>query len=169
MRKIDLDAFFQLAKDIAPFLLLLLPGFGLVGPQHFSEIPLAKDRTPFHTTQGLFHPPGFGVDPGGRRGHPERIVPHASGFAKNRAPFHTAQGLLHPPGFGVDPMRRIHQGIARHGRLAKDRTPHLIRRNEPSTGALSSNTILRFEKASYTYHFSQSKDCLLYTSDAADE
>ena len=115
MRKIDLDAFFQLAKDVAPF---LLPGFGLVGPQHFSEIPLAKER----------------------------------------APFHAAQGLLHPPGFGVDPMRRIHQGIARHGRLAKDRAPHLIRRNEPSTGTLPSNAILRFQKASYTYHFSQSKD-----------
>ena len=115
VREIDLDAFFQLAEDVAPF---LLPGFGLVGPQHFSEIPLAKDRAPFHTTQGL----------------------------------------LHPPGFGVDPMRRIHQGIARHGRLAKNRAPHLIRRNEPSTGALPSNTILRFQKASYTYHFSQSKD-----------
>ena len=115
VRKIDLDAFFQLAEDIAPF---LLPGFGLVGPQHFSEIPRPKDR----------------------------------------APFHAAQGLLHPPGFGVDPMRCIHQGIARHGRLAKDRAPHLIRRNEPSTGTLPSNTILRFEKASYTYHFSQSKD-----------
>ena len=52
----------------------------------------------------------------------------------------------------------MHQRITRHGRLAKDRTPHLIRRNEPSTGALPSNAILRFEKASYTYHFSQSKD-----------
>ena len=84
VRKIDLDAFFQLAEEFAPF---LLPGFGLVGPQHFSEIPLAKER----------------------------------------APFHAAQGLLYPPGFGVDPMRRIHQGIARHGRLAKNRAPHLIR------------------------------------------
>ena len=83
---------------------------------------------------------------------------HASGRAKDRAPFHAAQGLLHPPGCGVDPMRRIHQGIARHGRLAKNRAPYLIRRNEPSTGTLPSNTILRFEKASYTYHFSQSKD-----------
>ena len=149
VRKIDLDAFFQLAEDVAPF---LFPGFGLVGPQYFSEIPS------FHTAQGLLHPPGFGVDPGRRRGHPERIVPPTSGFAKDRAPFHAAQGLLHPPGFGVDPMRRIHQGIARHGRLAKNRTPHLIRRNKPSTGPLPSNAILRFEKTSYTYHFSQSKD-----------
>ena len=46
VRKIDLDAFFQLAEDIAPS---LLPGFGLVGPQHLSEIPLAKQRAPFHT------------------------------------------------------------------------------------------------------------------------
>ena len=52
----------------------------------------------------------------------------------------------------------MHQRIARHSRLAKNRAPHLIRRNEPSTGTLPSNTILRFEKASYTYHFSQSKD-----------
>ena len=53
----------------------------------------------------------------------------------------------------------MHQGIARHGRLAKNRAPYLIRRNEPPTGTLPSNTILRFEKASYTYHFfSQSKD-----------
>ena len=53
---------------------------------------------------------------------------------------------------------RVHQRITRHGRLAKDRAPHLIRRNEPSTGTLPSNAILRFEKTSYTYHFLQSKD-----------
>ena len=46
VRKIDLDAFFQLAEDVAPF---LLPGFGLIGPQHLPEIPLAKQRAPFHT------------------------------------------------------------------------------------------------------------------------
>ena len=61
VRKIDLDAFFQLAEDIAPS---LLPGFGLVGPQHFSEIPS------FHAAQGLLYPPGFGVDPGRRRWEP---------------------------------------------------------------------------------------------------
>ena len=49
VRKIDLDAFFQLAEDITPFLFFLLPGFGLVGPQHCSEIPRPKDRAPFHT------------------------------------------------------------------------------------------------------------------------
>ena len=81
VRKIDLDTFFQLAEDIAPS---LLPGFGLVGPQYFSEIPS------FHTAQGLLHPPGFGVDPGRRQWEPERIVPPASGLAKNRAPFHLA-------------------------------------------------------------------------------
>ena len=79
VRKIDLDAFFQLAEDITPS---LRPGFGLVGPQHFSEIPS------FHTAQGLLHPPGFGVDPGRRRWEPERIVPPA--VTKNRAPFHLA-------------------------------------------------------------------------------
>ena len=46
VRKIDLDPFFQPAEDIAPS---LFPGFGLVGPQHLSEIPLAKNRAPFHT------------------------------------------------------------------------------------------------------------------------
>ena len=35
----------------------------------------------------------------------------------------------------------MHQGIARHGGLAKDRPPDLIRRDEPSTGALPSNAI----------------------------
>ena len=79
MRKIDLDAFFQLAEEIAPS---LLPGFGLVGPQYFSEIPS------FHAAQGLLHPPGFGVDPGRRRGEPQRIVSPA--VTKNRAPFHLA-------------------------------------------------------------------------------
>ena len=149
VRKIDLDAFFQLAEDIAPF---LLPGFGLVGPQHFSEIPS------FHAAQGLLYPPRGRVDPICRRGEPQRILASAGKLAKNRPSFHAAQGLLHSPGFGVDPMRRIHQGIARHGRLAKNRTPHLVRRNEPSTGTLPSNAILRFEKTSYTYHFLQSKD-----------
>ena len=47
VRKIDLDTFLQLAEDIAPFH-ALLPGFGLVGPQHLSEIPRAKNRAPFH-------------------------------------------------------------------------------------------------------------------------
>ena len=87
MRKIDLDAFFQLAEEIAPF---LLPGFGLVGPQHFSEIPLAKDRAPFHTAQGLLHPPGCRVDPICRRGEPQRIIASAGELAKERAPFHPA-------------------------------------------------------------------------------
>ena len=81
VRKIDLDAFFQLAEDIAPF---LFPGFGLVGPQHFSEIPS------FHATQGLLYPPGFGVDPGRCQWEPKRIVMPAGGLAKNRAPFHLA-------------------------------------------------------------------------------
>ena len=85
VRKIDLDAFFQLAEDIAPS---LLPGFGLIGPQHFSEIPS------FHAAQGLLYPPGFGVDSRRSRWEPQRIVLPASGFAKNRAPFHLA-ALFH--------------------------------------------------------------------------
>ena len=130
----------------SPFYTLSLPpGFGLVGPQHFSEIPS------FHAAQGLLHPPGFGVDPGRRRGHPPRIGPSASRLAKNRAPFLTLFQVFQD--HGIETMRRIHQRITRHGRLAKNRAPHLIRRNEPSTGTLPSNTILRFEKTSYTYHF----------------
>ena len=141
VRKIDLDAFFQLAEDIAPS---LLPGFGLVGPQYFSEIPS------FHTLlQPACHSGFFLVGREDLHGIPHA---HASGRAKNRAPFHLATlALIQPPGV-QQAGGRVHQGIARHGRLAKDRAPYLIRRNEPPTGALPSNTILRFEKASYTYH-----------------
>ena len=46
----------------------------------------------------------------------------------------------------------VHQGIARHGGLAKNRSPYLIRRDEPPSGALPLNAILRFEKAANTYH-----------------
>ena len=110
--------------------------------------------SPFYTVSAsdhLHHP--------GRRREPQGISPsHTGGLAKNRTPFHLATlALIQPPGV-QQAGGRVHQGIARHGRLAKNRAPHLIRRNEPSTGALPSNTILRFEKASYTYHFLQSKD-----------
>ena len=40
VRKIDLDAFFQLAEEVTPFH-SLFPGFGLVGPQRLPGIPLA--------------------------------------------------------------------------------------------------------------------------------
>ena len=83
VRKIDLDAFFQLAEHVAPF---LLPGFGLIGPQHFSEIPLAKNGAPFHTASGLLHSPGCGVDPVPGCGEPQRIRIASAG--KNRPPFH---------------------------------------------------------------------------------
>ena len=155
MRKIDLDAFFQLAEDVAPF---LLPGFGLVGPQHFSEIPS------FHAAQGLLHPPGFGVDPICCRGEPQRIVTHAGGLAKDRAPFHLAALFQVFQDHGIDTRRRVHQRITRHGRLAKDRASHLIRRDEPSTGTLPSNAILRFEKTSYTYHFFTVQRCLVHVA-----
>ena len=84
---------------------------------------------------------------------------HAGGLAKNRALFHLATlALIQPPGV-QQAGGRVHQGIARHGRLAKDRAPYLIRRDEPPTGALSSNAILRFEKVPHTYHIvSHSKD-----------
>ena len=154
VRKIDLDAFFQLAKDVAPFH-SLLPGFGLIGPQHLPGIPLAKNRGPFHTLPDpASHSGFFLVCREDLHGIPHA---HASGRAKNRAPFHLATLVLNQlPGL-QQAGGRVHQGIARHGRLAKDRAPHLIRRNEPSTGALPSNTILRFEKASYTYHFHNPK------------
>ena len=90
VRKIDLDAFFQLAKDIAPFLLLLLPGFGLVGPQHFSEIPFAQQRAPFHALlQPAFHHGFFLVGREDIHGIPAHA--HASGRAKNGPPFHLAR------------------------------------------------------------------------------
>ena len=58
VRKIDLDAFFQLAEDVAPFH-TLPPGFSLVGPQNLPGIPLAKHRAPFHlATLALIQPPG---------------------------------------------------------------------------------------------------------------
>ena len=77
---------------------------------------------------------------------------HACRLAKNRAPFHlSAFALSQPPGL-QQARGRVHQGIARHGGLAKDGAPHLIRRDEPPTGALPSNAILRFGKATNAYH-----------------
>ena len=123
VRKIDLDTFFQLAEDVAPF---LLPGFGLIGPQHLPEIPLAKQRAPFHTLLQPACPSGFFLV--GREDlHGIMTHAHASGRAKNRAPFHLATLVLNQlPGF-QQAGGCVHQGIARHGRLAKDRAPHLIR------------------------------------------
>ena len=134
----------------------LPPGFCLVGPQNLPGIPHAKNRAPFHTLPDpACHSGFFLVCREDLHGIPHA---HVSGRAKNRTPFHLATlALIQPPGL-QQAGGRVHQGIARHGRLAKNRAPHLIRRNEPSTGALPSNAILRFEKASYTYHFSQSKD-----------
>ena len=78
---------------------------------------------------------------------------HACGLAKNRAPFHLAAlfQMGQPPGL-QQAGGRVHQGIPRHGGLAKNRAPYLIRRDEPPSGVLPSNAILRFEKASNTYH-----------------
>ena len=123
--KIDLAAFFQLAQEVAPF---LPPGFGLIGPQHLPGIPLAKNRAPFHTVSASSHGPRplVGVHRV-RRQEPQRIIMHAGGLAKNRAPFHLATlALNHLPGL-QQAGGRVYQGIARHGRLAKDRAPYLIR------------------------------------------
>ena len=67
----------------------LPPGFGLVGPQHLPEIPLAKNRAPFHTVSSHGPRPLDWVHRVRRR-EPQRIVMHAGGLAKNRAPFHLA-------------------------------------------------------------------------------
>ena len=83
MRKIDLDAFFQLAEEVAPF---LLPGFGLIGPQHLPGIPLAKYCAPFHTLLQPACPSGFFLV--GREDLHGIPHAHASGRTKNRAPFH---------------------------------------------------------------------------------
>ena len=110
--------------------------------------------SPFYTVSASdhLHHPGVEVHPGRRR-EPQGIThSHAGGLAKNRAPFHLATlALIQPPGV-QQAGGRVHQGIARHSGLAKNRAPYLIRRDEPPTGALSSNAILRFEKASHTYH-----------------
>ena len=75
-------------------------------------------------------------------------------------PFHLANLSSHPL-LHVEGVRQagggIHQGIARHRGLAKDGPPDLIRRDEPSTGALPSNAILRFEKTTHAYHFQRPK------------
>ena len=120
--KIDLDAFFQLAEEVSPFHPLLDPAF---------------------------HPGFFLGCRENLHGIPHA---HASGRAKNRTPFHLAALALSPPPGFQQARGRLHQGIARHGGLAKDRAPYLVRRDEPSTGALPSNAILRFEKATHTYH-----------------
>ena len=124
VRKIDLDAFFQLAEDIAPF---LLPGFGLIGPQHLSEIP------PFHLVMLSSHflGPFVGVL-WVRRREPQRILTPASGLAKYRAPFHLVTLSSHFLGPFVRVLwvrRREPQRIIMHaGELAKNRAPfHLAR------------------------------------------
>ena len=94
VRKIDLDAFFQLAKEVAPFH-SLPPGFGLVGPQHLPGIPLAKNCAPFHTLLQAACPSGFFlVCREDLHGIPHA---HASGRAKNRAPFHLVMLSSHGP------------------------------------------------------------------------
>ena len=154
VRKIDLDAFFQLAEEVASFH-ALLPGLGLVGPPHLSGIPRAQQRAknlaPFHPLPEPAGHSGFVLV--GREDLHGIPPAHASGRTKNRAPFHLALFQVSHD-HGIQQARgRVHQRIARHGGLAKDRAPDLIRRDEPPTGALSSNAILRFEKATYTYHF----------------
>ena len=59
--------------------------------------------------------------------------------------------MVQPPGL-QQAGGRVHQGIARHGGLAKNGSPYLIRRDEPPSGALPSNEILRFEKAANAHH-----------------
>ena len=128
-------------------------GFCLVGPQNLPGIPHAKNRAPFHTLPDpACHSGLFLVCREDLHGIPHA---HVSGRAKNRTPFHLATlALIQPPGL-QQAGGRVHQGIARHGRLAKNRAPYLIRRDETSMGALLSNTILRFEKAPYTNHLVQ--------------
>ena len=128
VRKIDLDAFFQSAEDVAPS---LLPGFGLIGPQHFSEIPFAQPRAPFHTLSSHFLGPCVGVLWVHRR-EPQWILTPAGELAKNRAPFHLVSLSSHFLGpfvrvFWVhrwEPQRILTLA----GKLAKNRAPfHLAR------------------------------------------
>ena len=124
----------------------LPPGFSLVGPQHLPEIP------PFHPSLEPASLSGF-VLVGREDLHGMTTRAHASGRAKNRASFHLAchvEGVRQAGG-------GVHQRIARHRRLAKDGAPDLVRRDEPSTGALPSNAILRFEETTHAYHFHSPK------------
>ena len=52
----------------------------------------------------------------------------------------------------------VHQGMARHGGLAKDSPTNLIRRDKPASGSVTLNAILRFEKSSNAHHDSQTKN-----------
>ena len=128
--------------------------------RHDADCPRRLTACPFYSVSGHGPRPLFGVHLGLRGVHPRFAHSHACGLAKNRALFHIAalfQMGQHP---GLQQTRgRVHLGIARHGGLAKNRSPYLIRRDEPPSGALLSNAILRFEKADNAYHvFSQSKD-----------
>ena len=115
------------------------------------SVPGGSTASPFYTLSPTL-PPGFGlVGP-----------PHLPGipFTKDRAPFHLANLSKHPL-LHVQGVQQagggMHQGIARRGGLAKDRAPELVRRDEPSTGTLPSNAILRFEKTTHAYHFQRPK------------
>ena len=52
----------------------------------------------------------------------------------------------------------MHQGIARHGGLAKDSPTNLIRRDEPASGLVPSNAILRLGNPPIHTMLLQSKD-----------
>ena len=110
---------------------------------------------PFYSVSvsGPGHQPFFGVQPGSRWNHPR--ITHSCGLAKNGAPSHLSAlfQVFHDHGVGVQQSGgRVHQGRARHGGLAEDGPTHLIRRDEPVSGPVPSNAILRFEKSSNAYH-----------------
>ena len=125
--------------------------------RHDADCPRRLTACPFYTVSASdhLHHPGVGVHPGRRREHQGITHSHACGLAKNRAPFHPSAAALfqmgQPPGL-QQAGGRVHQGIPRHGGLAKNRAPYLIRRDEPPGDALPSNAILRFEKAANAYH-----------------
>ena len=112
--------------------------------RHDADCPRRLTACPFYSVSGHGPRPLFGVHLGRRRIHPRFAHSHECGLAKNRAPFHLAvlfQMGQHP---GLQQVGgRVHQGIALHGGLAKNRSPYLIRRDEPPLGALPSNAILR--------------------------
>ena len=125
-----------------------------------SECKQCSTAIPFYSVlaSGHGHQP-FGVFSRGRRVHPR--ITHSLLLAKNGSPFHLSAlpQVLHYHRVGVQQSGgRVHQGITRHGGLAKDSPFNLIRQDKPVSGSVPSNAILRFEKSSNAYHASQTKD-----------
>ena len=102
--------------------------------------------------------PFYSVSASGHRDHPfgghpggwvHQGIAHSLRFSKDGPAFHPC---------GVQSRGLVHQGIADHCLFAKNGPTNLIRRNEPASGLVTSNAILRFDKSSNAHHDSQTED-----------